>query len=116
MTDITYTRVGDYLIPNLTIPAQRPICGKTAWRYYRYLREHRPILFNHLLLKGTLCDHIAEMAEAAERRMEILMPQMAASAGVTEKLKATDPMKWVGLMNAIKAQAEEIVWTEMLEG
>jgi len=114
MTNITYTCVGDYLIPNLTIPAQRPITGKTARHYYHYLREHRPILFNHLLLKGTLCDHVAETAETADRHMEILMPQMMASAGVTEELKAADPMKWVGLMNTIRAQAEEMIWSNFI--
>ena len=111
---VDYTHAGDYLIPNLTVPSHRPITGKTARRYYNHLREHHPILFNHLLLNGKLFDHVAQTAETAERRMEILMPQMMASAGVTEELKAADPLRWAGLMNTLKAQTEEIILSELI--
>ena len=80
----------------------------------RYLQEYRPILYNYLVLSETLYPHLLEIDNAANRRMEILLSQLAKDAGVTEKLKAADPMKWVGLMNALKAQAEEILLAELI--
>ena len=79
-----------------------------------YLRDHRPALYNRLILRGKLCEHCAEVNEAIENRLDVLIPQIAESAGITEKLKETDQMKWVGLMNNCKAQAEEIAFAEFL--
>lgn len=79
-----------------------------------YLREHRPALYAHLVLSETLYEHCAEIEQAARSRLDLMMPELAKSAGATEELKATDPMKWVGLMNSCKAQAEEIVKYELI--
>lgn len=110
---ITYTKVGDYFIPNLTIKPSPPI-GKYGRMRRNYLRDHRPALYNRLILRGKLCEHCAEVNEAIENRLDVLIPQIAESAGITEKLKETDQMKWVGLMNTCKVQAEEIAFAEFL--
>ena len=110
---LTYTKVGDYYIPNLTIKPSPPI-GKYGRMRRDYLRDHRPPLYNRLILRGKLCEHCAEINEAIENRLDVLIPQLAQSAGVTEKLKETDQMKWVGTMNALKNQAEEMILTELI--
>lgn len=115
MNELTYTRVGDYYIPNLKLTEQpdKPI-GKYGRMRRQYLKEYRPALYSSLLLSEKLYPHLLEIDEAANRRMDILMPQLMKAAGVTEELKAADQMKWVGLANALKAQAEEIILEELI--
>ena len=115
MKELTYTRVGDYYIPNLKLAEQpdKPI-GKYGRMRQRYLKEYRPALYSSLLLTEKLYPHLLEIDEAANERMDILMPQLMKAAGVTEELKAADPMKWVGLANACKAQAEESIEAELI--
>jgi hypothetical protein len=79
-----------------------------------YLKEHRPVLWNNLLLSGSLFPHLREIDEAANRRLAQMMPELAKKAGATEQLKATDQLKWVGLMNSCKAQAEESILHELI--
>ena len=112
---MTYIQNGDYLIPDLKLSEQptKPL-GKYGRMRKAYLREHRPILYNHLLLSEKLYPHLLEVDETAQSRLEQLMPRLAESAGATEQLKASDPMKWVGLMNTCKAQAEEILMAELI--
>ena len=109
----TYSQVGDYRLPNLTIneTEQRPI-GKYGRMRKRYLKEHRPVLYTNLLVTGKLDQHLAEIDEACEERMELIMQQMARQESVTESLKATDQMAWVARMNSIRNRAEEIVLQE----
>ena len=112
---LTYKRSGDYLIPDLTMdetPARD--LGKYGRMRKKYLEEHDPILWNTLTLRGTLFPHLLEIEDAANARLEQIMPELAKSAGATEALKATDPMRWIGLMNTCKAQAEEIILTELV--
>ncbi|MDD3228240.1 MAG: TnpV protein [Oscillospiraceae bacterium] len=113
--DLTYSRSGDYLIPNLTLSEQpeTPL-GKYGRMRKAYLKEHRPILWNNLILTEKLYPHLLEVEEAAQSRLELLMPELMKAAGVTEALKAEDQMKWVGLMNNCKAQAEEIILSELV--
>ena len=80
----------------------------------KYLQEHRPVLWNSLILSEKMYPHLREIDETANRRLELMMPELMKSAGVTEALKASDPMKWVGLMNNLKAQAEEVILTELI--
>ena len=80
----------------------------------RYIKEHRPVLWNHLVLTGSLYEHLHEIETAAQSRIDLMLPKMAASAGATEALKASDPLRWTGLMNACKAQAEEVVLSELI--
>lgn len=112
---LTYIQNGDYLIPDLklTEQPQKPL-GKYGRMRKTYLKEHRPILYNQLLMTEKLYPHLAEIDETANRRLEQMMPQLAEAAGATEQLKARDPMKWVGMMNTCKAQAEEILLAELI--
>ena len=113
--EMTYTRNGDYLIPDLSLTAveQKPL-GKYGRLRKDYLKEHRPILWNKMILSETLYPHLREIDETANRRLEQMMPELMKSAGVTESLKASDPMKWVQTMNSLKAQAEEVILNELI--
>jgi len=115
MAELTYSHNGDYYIPDLTLTKQsdKPI-GKYGRMRKRYLHEYRPSLYNSLILSEKLYPHLQEIDEAANRRIELPMPELMKSAGVTEQLKANYPMKWVGLMNTLKAQAEEIILSELI--
>ncbi len=115
MKKLTYSRNGDYYIPDLTLKDQpdKPI-GKYGRMRKRYLKEYRPGLYSSLLLSEKLYPHLLEIDEAAHRRLEMMMPELMKSAGITEQLKAIDPMKWVGLMNMLKAQAEEIILSQLI--
>ncbi len=115
MSSLTYHSIGDYQIPNLSLSDQKqqPL-GKYGRMRKKYLQEHRPVLWNTMILLETLYPHLREIDQAANRRLEQMMPELMKSAGVTEELKARDPMKWVGLMNSLKAQAEEIILTELV--
>ena len=116
MSELTYTKNGDYRIPDLKLseePESKPL-GKYGMLRKTYLREHRPILWNQMILSETLFPHLREIDETANNRLEQMMPELMKSAGVTEDLKARDQMKWVGLMNSLKAQAEEIILSELV--
>ena len=112
---LTYTRIGDYLIPDLKLTEQpeKPL-GKYGRMRKAYLKDHRPLIYNQLLLTEKLYPHLLEIDETANSRLEQMMPQLAKDAGATEQLKASDPMRWVGLMNTCKAQAEEILMAELI--
>ena len=112
---LTYTMNGDYQIPDLKLTEQpeKPL-GKYGRMRKAYLKEHRPLIYNQLLLTEKLYPHLIEIDETAQNRLEQMMPQLAKEAGATEELKASDPMKWVGLMNTCKAQAEEILMAELI--
>lgn len=83
--------------------------GKYGRMRKTYLQEHHPARYSHLLLSEKLYPHLLEVDRAANERLEQFMPKMVKAAGITEQLKAADQMKWVGLMNAVKAQVEEII-------
>ena len=110
-----YERIGDYYIPVLTLSSeeQRPI-GKWGQLYRDYIKEHRPILFNDLILSGHLWVYLVDLNEQAQERLSLIVEQMKASEGVTEELKTADQMAWVGAMNSIRNRAEEIVLREMI--
>ena len=115
MNELTYTRCGDYYIPDLKLSEQpeTPI-GKYGRMRQRYLKEHRPSLYSSLILSEKLYPHLLEIDRAARERMDAMLPRMMEAAGVTEKLKACDPMRWVGLLNTLKAQAEEMIFQELI--
>lgn len=133
----TYSRVGDYYLPNMDIKlpskagnectAQQeglPISeasdngafgtwiGKYGLMRKSYLKEHRPVLYAELIRTGKLHKHLTEVNESSSRQMELLTAQMTAREGVTEALKAANPMAWVARMNSIQNRAEEIVLRE----
>ena len=113
MTELTYKTVNDVQIPNLSLPETEPI-GRYGRMRQRYLKENRPVLWNQLVLTGALYEHLHEIETAAQSRIDLMLPKLAASAGATEALKASDPLRWTGLMNACKAQAEEVVLSELI--
>ena len=108
MNRFTYPRVGTYWIPELKLTEQslHPI-GKYGRMRRRYLKECRPMLYSHLILTERLHPHLAKNDDAANRRMELLMPKLARDASATERLKASDPMAWVRRMNALKDQVRK---------
>lgn len=113
--ELTYSRNGDYFIPNLTLEGQpsQPL-GKYGRIRRKYLKERRPVLWAELTVSGTLFQHLLEIDRAATRRLERMMPELTESAGATEALKASSPLKWAGLMNTCKAQAEEVILAELV--
>ena len=115
MNGITYTRQGDYNLPNL-LPPQEPEApsGKYALLRKKFLKEHRRVTYTNLLTSGRLSSHLAEIQQTAQRRMEEIVAQMAKSQGVTEELKASDQMKWVQMMNNLQNAAEETVLAELI--
>lgn len=106
----TYTQQGDYFLPDLKLPPEeeRPV-GVWGQRRLRYLREHRPILYTNLKTSGQLRSHLADVEEQANALFLRLVEDYAASEGVTEQLKAENPMEWVRRMNSIRAMARETV-------
>ena len=112
--EIQYIRVGDYYIPDLTLPEESRPIGKWGRMHREYLREHKPIQYNCLLLSGKLWAYLADLNEQAQDRMERMIDQMKTVEAITETLKANDPMMWVQCMNNIRARAEEFVRKELI--
>ena len=115
--ELDYIKVGDYYLPNLILdepPELNRFIGKYADLRREYLKEHRLDLWMVLVNNGTALTHLREIEDAANTRLDAHLPVLAKNAGATEALKASDPMKWVGLMNACKAQVEEIIFDELI--
>ena len=111
----TYRQVGDYFIPNITLPDDGEYqIGKYGRMRRSYLKEYRKILYNNYVLEGTLFKHLAEIDQACNERIENIISAMAKQEGVTEALKATNQMEWVRHMNSIRNRAEEIILTELV--
>ena len=111
----TYRQVGDYFIPNITLPDDGEYqIGKYGRMRRSYLKEYRKILYNNYVLEGTLFKHLAEIDQACNERIENIISAMAKQEGVTEALKATNQMEWVRYMNSIRNRAEEIILTELV--
>ena len=114
--EIQYIRNGDYDIPDIQISEEiRPI-GKWGRMHRDYLKEHHPIQYNLLALSGNLHTYLADLDEQAQDRLELIMEQMKIAEGVTEELKATNPMTWIGCRNNIRNRAEEMVLRELVYG
>ena len=113
---LEYTLVGDYFLPNLTLPEEHRPIGKWGRLHREYLKTEHPVLFHSLALSGRLWTYLADLNEQAQERILLITEQMKASEGVTEDLKASDPMTWVGAMNSIRNRAEEIVLHELIYG
>ena len=111
----TYRQVGYYFIPNITLPDDGEYqIGKYGRMRHGYLKEHRQILYNNYVLEGALFKHLAEIDQACNERMEIIVFAMSEQEGVTETLKAADQMEWVRRINSICNRAEEIILTELV--
>ena len=110
-----YELQGDYYLPCLKLPEkEQPHIGIWGQRHLRYLKKHHRVCYANLLTSGKLNSHLAEIQQTAQRRMEEIVAQMAEAEGVTEKLKASDQMKWVQMMNNLQNAAEETVLAELI--
>ena len=109
---LSYTLHGDYYIPDLKLNEEEPTYGKYGVLRKEFLKEYRSAKYQYLLLTGKLPTHLNQVDQEAREQVWMLVEQMAEKQGVTEQLKMQDQMKWVGLMNGIKACAEEIVLKE----
>lgn len=112
--EMTYRVENGMTLPNLTPPEEPVVTGKYAMLRETFLQEHRHSLYMNLLTSGTLNQHLMEIQAAATQMLETLMPQLQKEAGVTEAMKASDPMTWVGLMNNLKHSAEETILAELV--
>ena len=108
-----YELVGDYYLPLRSIPQMPPL---SVWgrQRHRYLKEHRPVIYNVMLLSGNLFSHLKEVDQQAKELHDRLLNQMTAQAGINEELKARNPMAWVQQMNVIDAQVREIINEELI--
>ena len=110
-----YELQGDYYIPCLVLDEEdtKPI-GMWGRKHLRYIKEHRKALYTTLLISGKLNSHLAEIDNQATEMFDRLVKQLAEKEGITEQLKAKDPMAWVGAMNNIRNRVEEIVNAEVI--
>ena len=111
-SSLNYTKIGDYQLPNLTLSQPKTPLGKYGRMRRNYLKQYRPVLYNSMLLNGTLYPHLMELEQTAESRMQQMMAELLKQnpAPDTEK----NQMGWVRHMNSLKAQAEELVLTELI--
>ena len=114
--ETSYTLVGDYYIPNIALPEENRPIGRWGRLHRDYLEQHHPVRFDDLVLSGQLWTYLADLNEQAQERLSLIIEQTKTSEGVTEELKATDQLAWVGAMNSIRSRAEEIILREMIYG
>lgn len=112
----TYTQQGDYLLPNLALPAEKETGNIGVWalRHKRYLKQHHKVLYYNLLTSGKLHSHLADTEEQAQQLFLRLVKELAEKEGVTEQLKSADQMAWVRRLNNIREQAAEVVNAELV--
>ena len=112
----TYTQQGDYLLPNLALPAEKETGNIGVWalRHKRYLKHHHKVLYYNLLTSGKLHSHLADVEEQAQDLFSRLVKEYAEKEGVNEQLKATDQMAWVRKMNNIRERATDVVYSEVV--
>ena len=111
----TYRTVGDYRIPNITLPAEaNKTLGMWGLKRKDYLMHHKRVQFNIMLMNGTLWTHLAEIDEQASVMFSRLVEQMKINEGITEQLKADNQMEWVARMNNLEARVREFVNTELI--
>ena len=113
---IEYVLAGDYYIPDLKLPNEERTIGKYGRMHRDYLKEHKPIRFNDLVLEGQLWTYLADLDEQAQSRLQMIIRQMQEAESVTEELKVKDQMAWVRAMNSIQNRAEEIILRELIYG
>ena len=112
---IIYHRNGDYLLPDMELnETDKTSLSKYGRMRLRYLQEHRPGLYTRLILSGKLYEELLETQKAAQDRVEIITDKMAKAQNISEAMKAQDQMAWIGAMNMIRLQAEEIVLQELI--
>ena len=114
-TGIEYVRQGDYYIPNLVLPKQKKIhLNKYGRMRLNYLKEHNKAEYTIMFMENTLINHLEEIQETATKRVDEIINKLKAQSNLTEDMKNTDMLYWVGTMNTIKQQAEEIILNELI--
>ena len=116
MHELNYIRCGDYYFPDIHLPEENRPIGRFGRLHRNYLKENRPIRFNDLVLSGELWTYLADLNEQAQTRLELIIEQMKISEGITEAMKASNQIAWIGAMNSIRNRAEEIILSEMIYG
>lgn len=111
-----FTQIGDYLLPDLSLPAEKETGNIGVWasRRKRYLKQHHKVLYYNLLTSGKLHSHLADTEEQAQRLFLRLVKEYAEKECVTEQLKSTDQMLWVRRMNNIRSRATEVISKELI--
>ena len=112
----TYIKQGDYLLPNLILPAEKETgnIGTWATRHKRYLKQYHKVLYYNLLTSGKMNSYLADIEQQAQLLFLRLVKQMADADGISETLKANDQMEWVGRMNNVRSRAFEIVEVDII--
>ena len=111
----TYTKTGDYILPNLTLPPEEKMhIGVWGQRHKRYLKQNHKVLYMNLLTSGKLNSRLADINEQAKEMFSRMVKQLAEREGVTEQLKAENGLEWAGRMNNIRNRAEEIVYNNLI--
>lgn len=116
INDMNYVLAGDYYIPDLKLPNEERTIGKYGRMHRDYLKEHKPMRFNDLVLEGQLWTYLADLNEQAQSRLQLIIRQMQEAESVTDELKKNDQMAWIKAMNSIHNRAEEIVLRELIYG
>ena len=111
---IDYVLVGDYYIPDLKLPEENRPIGRWGRMHRDYIKEHKPFLYDDLVLTCQLWTYLADLNEQAQSRLELIIEQMKKAESVTEELKKNDQWKWIQSMNSIRNRAEEIVLNEIV--
>ena len=113
--EVTYRMQDGFQVPNLMMPSVPEVhLGKYAELRREYLKKRRRVLYTNLKTSGKLAEHLAEIEQTARKMVEQTVAQMAQTEGVTEELKATDPLRWTGLMNNLRHSAEELVLSDLI--
>ena len=111
---LDYVLTDNYYLPALKLPEDKRPIGHWGRLHREYLKTYRPLLYNELLLSGRLHTILADLDEQAAERCRLIVQRMAQAEGITEELKATNPVRWVQAMNSIRSRAEEIIQAEMI--
>ena len=111
---IEYVPVGDYYFPNIAPPEKKHSVGKYGMLHEEYIKQYRPTFYSRLILTGKLNNYLYEIDKTCHERIEHMIKDMAKYEGITEEMKAKNQLKWVGLMNNIKACAEDIIYSEFV--
>ncbi|MBO5376223.1 MAG: TnpV protein [Bacilli bacterium] len=113
--NLTYKKIGDYILPNLVAQTEEQFeMGKYSIMRLQYLKEHKKATYEVMLMKGTLVEHLKEIEQTSQTRIQTIMNKMIIELNITEQMKQENQMKWVGMMNNIKQQAEEVAMKELI--
>ena len=111
---IEYTKIGDYYMPNLVLEKEKMNLNKYGRARLKFLKENRKSEYTIMFVNGTLNNHLKEIQELAQERIDIIIEQLKQKNNLTEEMKNTNQLYWVGMMNSFKNTAEEIIYKELI--